>query len=84
MLLSDDFLRRASHYEALDVADKKGIYTKFVFHFPQWWKPRKTLKLRWVCDGGTPNDGPLHWVQTKAIHDMRGRLIYHFQTRKYV
>lgn len=72
MILTDDFLLGVSHYEELAIASRNRLYTKFVFHFPQWWKRRKVVKINWV-----------QIQEPREAQEMRSRIIYHFQTRKY-
>ena len=84
MILSDDFLLGVTRYEALDVAGPKGHYTAFTFHFPQWWKRRKVVKINWTQKIGAEADGVelRRWAEPQEVRDMRSRLIFHFQTRK--
>ena len=88
MILSDDFLLGVLRYEALDVAGTNGHYTHFVFHFPQWWKRRKVVKIHWDQKIVVRRDATGAVVETKTwevpkeVRDMRSRLIFHFQTRR--
>ena len=51
MMLPKEFLQTIKYYEETKESGAWGISTIFILHFKQWWKPRKKIKISWICLG---------------------------------
>jgi hypothetical protein len=57
MRLTQHILSQISYWEhtKVDITFWHKPACRFTLHFKQWWKPRKTITIPWICVGISGN-----------------------------
>lgn len=82
MLFSKEFLDKIEYYTVSREDDNwnAGFYTKFVLHFKAWWRPRKVIKIHWVCVG-YENPDISNWTESNDCQQLRLQLAKYFASK---